>query len=63
MKVGARVNSMKGEMCVVELLTKVGDNDYLVKLPSGIVCHAIYNIFSGCYYADDVYAIVEAVNT
>lgn len=30
MKVGARVHSMGGQMCVVELLNKVGDNDYLV---------------------------------
>lgn len=60
MKVGARVHSMKGQMCVVELLTKVGDNDYLVKLPNGTVCHAIYNLFAGCYYADDIYAVVEA---
>ena len=47
-------------MCAVELLTKIGDNDYLVKLPSGTVCHAIYNVFAGCYYADDVYAKIES---
>ena len=57
MKVGARVHSMGGQMCVVELLNKVGDNDYLVRLPSGIVCHAIYNVFAGCYYADDIYRV------
>lgn len=60
MKVGARVHSMHGQMCAVELLTKIGDNDYLVKLPSGTVCHAIYNPFAGCYYADDVYRKIES---
>lgn len=41
----------------IEVLRKVGDNDYLVRTERGIVCHAIFNPFVGCYYADDLYAV------
>lgn len=43
----------------VELVTKVGDNDYLVRTKDGILCHAIFNIFVGIYYADDIYTKVK----
>ena len=41
----------------VELLDKVGDNDYLVRTPAGVTCHALYNVFTGYYFADDLYRI------
>lgn len=40
---------------VVDLIEKVGDNDYIVKTKEGIYCHALFNIFNGYYYADDLY--------
>lgn len=40
-----------------ELIDKAGDNDYIVRTPDGVVCHAIYNPFSGLFYAGDIYAI------
>lgn len=39
----------------VDVLEKRGDNDYIVRTPAGVTCHAIYNIFTGYYFADDVY--------
>ena len=26
---------------------------------NGIKCTAIYNCFSGCYYVDDLYGVIE----
>lgn len=46
----------KGE---IEVLRKVGDNDYIVRTEDGVECHAIYNFFVGLYYADDLYAVVR----
>lgn len=46
----------KGE---IEVLRKVGDNDYIVRTEDGVECHAIYNYFVGLYYADDIYAVVK----
>ena len=40
----------------IEVLEHVGNNDYLVKTEDGIKCHAIFNPFSGLWYADDLYA-------
>lgn len=49
-------DSALAEVTVIE---KVGDNDYIVELESGIRCHAIYNIFCGRLFADDVYSVVK----
>ena len=43
---------------VVEILKMVGNNDYIVLTPDGIRCHALFNPFTGFYFADDVYRIV-----
>lgn len=42
----------------VEILERVGDNRFIVKTPAGTTCHAIFNIFTGYYFADDVYAVI-----
>ena len=39
----------------VEILEQVGDNDYIVLTPAGIKCHALFNPFTGYFFADDVY--------
>ncbi len=65
MKVKAMLHSMdtdgrhRAPLQDVELLRQVGDNDYLVKTSTGIKCHALYNIFTGYYFADDVYRVEE----
>ena len=43
----------------VEILEVVGDNDYIVRTPDGIRCHALFNPFTGFYFADDVYRVVH----
>ena len=58
MKVTAMVHS-KEKREEVEMLEKVGDNDYLVRTENGVKCHAIFNPFSWLYYADDIYGIVK----
>ena len=55
------IRSIKAQ-CVLQkaeitVLEKVGDNDYIVDY-NGIKCHAIFNFFTGCYYADDIYGVV-----
>lgn len=42
----------------VELLEKTGDNAYLVKV-GNVICTAIFNWFTGLYYADDKYGVVK----
>lgn len=58
-KVNAHLNSLGGREVEVELLGKVGDNDYLFKTISGVICHGIFNPFVMQYYVDDLYAVVE----
>lgn len=43
----------------VTMLSKRGDNDYLVMTSSGVICTAIFNPFVGLYYADDLYGVVK----
>lgn len=39
------------------------DKDYLVKTEDGVICTAIYNIFTDLYYADDKYGVIEKEDT
>lgn len=51
---------------LVEILVKFNNqNKYIVRTDSGIECTAIYNHFTGLYYADDIYGKVtnDYVNT
>ena len=43
----------------IEILEKVGDNDYVVLTTAGVKCHALYNPFCGYWFADDVYRVVD----
>lgn len=36
-----------------------GVTTYIVRTQDGIVCTAIFNIFTGTYYADDVYGVID----
>jgi len=64
MQVKAYINSLKdkennrhvlGEATIIE---KTGDNVYLAEY-NGVKCTAIFNFFTGYYYVDDVYGVVE----
>ena len=57
-EVQAMVHSVK-EVQTVLLHEKVKDNDYICTTKSGVKCHAIFNVFTGLYYADDLYAVIE----
>ena len=41
------------------ILEKIGDNRYLAEY-NGVKCTAIFNFFTGRYYVDDVYGVMEA---
>ena len=43
----------------VEILEVAGDNDYIVRTPDGIRCHALFNPFTGFYFAGDVYRVIS----
>lgn len=64
MKVEAYVHSLKDYqhdrhvLDEAEILQQIGDNLYLAEY-NGIRCTAIFNIFTGRYYVDDVYGIVN----
>lgn len=38
-----------------------GVTTYIVRTQDGIVCTAIFNIFTGTYYADDIYGVIDDV--
>ena len=42
----------------VEIVDEACSNYYIVRTPDGILCHALFNPFTGYYFADDVYRIV-----
>ena len=48
----------KAPLVDVEILEELGSNDYIVRTPDGVRCHALYNPFTDYYFADDVYRIV-----
>ena len=49
----------QAELADVDILKEVGSNDFIVRTPDGIQCHALFNPFTGYYFADDVYRIVH----
>lgn len=42
----------------VELIEKRA-KDYIVKTKEGVYCTAIFNVFTGLYYADDLYGVLK----
>ena len=57
-KIQARIHSLDGQFGEVTIISEKRDNDGIVDY-NGVRCTAIYNIFAGCYYVDDVYGIVK----
>lgn len=66
MKVEAYIHSLKDHehdrhvLGGAEIIQSIGDNLYLAEY-NGVRCTAIFNFFTGRYYVDDVYGIVERV--
>lgn len=42
-----------------EIIKRIGDNRYLAEV-NGVHCTAIFNCFTGTYFVDDVYGLVDA---
>lgn len=57
-KIQARIHSLDGQFDEVTIVSEKSDNDIIVDY-NGVRCTAIYNVFAGCYYVDDVYGIVK----
>lgn len=57
-KIQARIHSLDGQFDEVTIVSEKSCNDIIVDY-NGVRCTAIYNIFAGCYYVDDVYGIVK----
>ena len=55
----AMIHSTNQQDTVTVLYKATDKNDYIVITPQGTACHAIYNPFTGLYYADDIYGIVK----
>jgi len=53
-----KIHSLGGKYEEITVLKKCSSNDYIVDY-NGIKCHAIFNVFTNCYYVDDVYRRVE----
>jgi hypothetical protein len=65
MQVTAYIHSLKDKendrnvLGKATILEKTGDNQYLAEY-NGVKCTAIFNVFTGYYYVDDVYGVVKA---
>ena len=63
MKVKAYIHSLKDHannrhvLGDAEIIKCIGDNLYLAEV-NGVQCTAIFNFFTGTYFADDVYGII-----
>ena len=54
-----RDGTHQADLVEVEILEEVGNNDYIVRTPDCIKCHALFNPFTNYYFADDLYRIVN----
>lgn len=64
MKVKAYIHSLKDKkhdrhvLGEAEIIKCIGDNPYLAEV-NGVQCTAIFNFFTGTYFVDDVYGIIQ----
>ena len=47
------------EVEIIDGRIEEGVTTYIVRTQDGIVCTAIFNIFTGTYYADDIYGVID----
>lgn len=60
-KIKAMVHS-KNNFDEVTILRENGNNDVTAEY-KGKVCTAIYNIFNGYYYVDDIHGVIQDTTT
>ena len=48
----------QGNFAEATIIEQIGDNLYLADY-NGVKCTAIFNVFTGYYYVDDLYGIQE----
>jgi len=41
-----------------EIIKNIGDNQYLAEY-NGVKCTAIFNVFTGYYYVDDIFGVIK----
>lgn len=56
--VKAKIHSLDGQFAQVKILSDNGDNNIIVEY-NGKKCTAIYNVFAGAYFVDDIYGIIK----
>ena len=57
-KAMAHIHSLNGEKREVTILEHKGGYNYIVEY-NGVKCTAIFNGYTGSYYADDKYGIIK----
>ena len=57
-KAMAHIHSLDGEKREVTILEDKGGYNYIVEY-NGVKCTAIFNGYTGSYYADDKYGIIK----
>jgi hypothetical protein len=64
MKLKAYIHSLKDKandrhvLGEAEIIKNIGDTQYLAEY-NGVKCTAIFNVFTGYYYVDDVFGVVK----
>jgi hypothetical protein len=53
-----KIHSLDGAEKEITVLEKCGDNDYIVEY-NGVKCYAIFNVFVGRFFVDDIYRRVD----
>lgn len=59
-EIEAVVHSLKG-LALVEIVEHKNNNHCLARY-NGKLCTAVFNPFSGYYYVDDIYGVIEENN-
>lgn len=59
-KIKAMVHSLN-VLDEVTILSENGNNDVTAEY-QGKICTAVFNVFSGLYYVDDVYGIINKID-
>jgi len=64
MKLKAYIHSLKDKtnnrhvLGEAEIIKCIGDNQYLAEY-NGVKCTAIFNVFTGYYYVDDIFGVIK----
>jgi hypothetical protein len=64
MKLMAYIHSLKDKtnnrhvLGEAEIIKNIGDNQYLAEY-NGVKCTAIFHVFTGYYYVDDVFGVIK----